>query len=134
MSVQLSETVRNARLDAIESTVGLTPILKVRTDARPASCAAPDAGTVLATITLPDDWMLAASVGQAAKTGLWQVRATATGTAAHFRLYAANGLTCHVQGSVSRAGGGGDLVLDHIDLAVDQWVTVNAFTLIDNNG
>lgn len=134
MSLQFSEALRNARINAIEPLIGISPILKVRTGGRPATCAAPDAGTVLATITLPDDWMQAAATGQASKTGLWQVRATAAGTAAHFRLYAANGVTCHMQGSVSRANGGGDLLLDHIDLAVDQWVTINAFTVIDNNG
>jgi len=48
MAVQLSVTARNARLDAIETAVGTSPILRIRTGAAPANCAAADAGTVLA--------------------------------------------------------------------------------------
>lgn len=135
MSLNLSTALRNARINAIEATLGLAPVLKVRTGARPVDCAAADSGVVLTTIVLPDDWLQAAAGGQAPKAGTWQnLHAAATGTAAHFRLYAADGITCHVQGSVSRLGGGGDLVLDHVDLAAGQAVTINSFTLIDNNG
>ena len=61
--MQYSVTVRNARLDAVESSIGTTPILKIFDGTMPANCAAADAGTVLATCTLPSDWMAAASSG-----------------------------------------------------------------------
>lgn len=64
MAVQLSTSVRNAMLDAIESTVGTAPILKIRSGAQPANCAAADSGTVGATMTLPSDWLAAASLVQ----------------------------------------------------------------------
>lgn len=134
MSLNLSDALRNARLAAIEATVGLAPVLKIRTGGKPATCAAADSGTVLTTVVLPDDWLQAPASGQASKAGTWQeLHAAATGTAAHFRLYAATG-ACHLQGSVSKAGAGGDLVLDHVDLGAGQAVTINAFTLLDNNG
>ena len=57
MAIQLSVVVRNARLDAIETAIGASAILKVRTGAVPANCAAADSGTVLATVNLPADWM-----------------------------------------------------------------------------
>ena len=63
MAIQLSTSVRNAQLDAIESTIGTTPILKIRSGTAPADCATADAGTVLATLTLPSHWMAAASRG-----------------------------------------------------------------------
>ena len=69
MALQLSVAVRNALLDAIESTIGTSAVLKIRTGAPPASCATADAGTVLASLTLPSDWMAAASSGSKAKSG-----------------------------------------------------------------
>jgi hypothetical protein len=60
MTVQQSVTVRNAKLDAVETAIGVSPVLKIRTGAPPANCAAADTGTVLATCTLPSDWMAAA--------------------------------------------------------------------------
>ena len=48
MAVQLSIAVRNARLDTIESTIGTSAILRIRTGAAPADCATADSGTVLA--------------------------------------------------------------------------------------
>ena len=49
MTTQLSVAARNAVLDAIETTIGTTPVLKIRTGDKPASCAAADAGTVVCT-------------------------------------------------------------------------------------
>ena len=72
MSLQLSTAVRNARLDAIESTIGVSAILKIRTGAAPADCATADSGTVLATLNLPSDWMAAAASGNKALSGTWQ--------------------------------------------------------------
>lgn len=134
MAVQLSTTVRNARLDAIESTIGTTAVLKIRTGAAPANCGTADSGTVLATLTLPSDWMAAASSGSKAKSGTWQdASADATGTAAHFRIYESTGTTCHLQGTVTATGGGGDMTLDNTSIASGQTVTISTFSLTDAN-
>lgn len=133
MAVQLSVAVRNARLDAIETAVGTTAVLKLFTGAQPANCAAANTGTELWSETLPSDWADAASSGTKAKSGTWSAAAIAAGTAAHFRLYASNGTTCHAQGSVTATGGGGDLTLDNVVLAVDQVVTIATFVLTDAN-
>lgn len=134
MAVQLSTTVRNARLDAIETTISTSPILKIRTGTAPATCATADSGTVLATITLPSDWMAAASSGSKSKSGTWQdSSADATGTAAHFRIYDSGGTTCHIQGTVTATGGGGDLTVDNTSFASGQSFTINSFTLTDAN-
>ncbi len=134
MALQLSVTARNARLDAIETACGVSAIMKLRTGAQPATCATADAGTVVATLNLPSDWMAAASSGSKAMTGSWQdTSADAAGTAAHFRIYASDGTTCHVQGTVTITGGGGDLTLDNNVLAAAQSVTITGFTLTDAN-
>lgn len=134
MALQFSAAVRNARLDAIETAVGVSAVLKVRTGAAPADVATADSGTVLATLSLPSDWMSAAASGAKAKLGTWQdTSADATGTAAHFRIYASDGTTAHVQGTVTATGGGGDMTVDNTSLAAGQSFTVTGFTLTDAN-
>lgn len=134
MTLQYGTSVRNARLDAVESTIGTAPILKIRTGAVPANCAAADSGTVLASATLPSDWMAAASGGTKAKSGTWQdTSADATGTAAHFRIYDSGGSTCHIQGTVTITGGGGDMEVDNTSFASGQSFTVTSFTLTAGN-
>lgn len=134
MAVQLSVAVRNARLDAIETAIGTSAVLKIRTGAAPADVATADSGTVLATLSLPSDWLAAASSGSKAKSGTWQdTSADATGTAAHFRIYASDGTTAHLQGTVTATGGGGDLQLDNTSIASGQSVTISSFSLTDGN-
>lgn len=134
MALQLSVAVQNARLDAFETAIGTSAVLKIKTGAPPATCATADSGTVLASCTLPSDWMAAASGGTKAKSGTWEdTSADNAGTAAHFRLYASDGTTCHAQGTVTATGGGGDMTLDNVVLAAAQAFTVTAFTLTEGN-
>jgi hypothetical protein len=134
MAIQLSTTVRNARLDAIENTVATSAIIRVRTGSAPANCAAADTGTVLAEITCPSDWMAAASGGTKTKSGTWQdLSADNTGTAAHFRLYDSAGTTCHMQGTVTATGGGGDMEVNSTSFTAGQSFTISTFTLTDGN-
>ena len=134
MAIQLSTTVRNARLDVIETTVGTSAVLKIRTGAAPANVGTADSGTVLATITCPSDWLAAASGGSKALSGTWQdASADNSGTAAHFRLYASDGTTAHMQGTVTATGGGGDMTVDNTTFAAAQVFNVTSFTLTDGN-
>ena len=134
MAVQLSTTVRNAMLDTIESTISTSAILKIRTGSAPATCATADSGTVLATLSLPSDWMAAASGGTKALSGtLSDTSADATGTAAHFRIYDSGGTTCHVQGTVTVTAGGGDMTLDTVSITSGGTVTITSFTLTAGN-
>jgi hypothetical protein len=132
--MQYSTAVRNARLDVVETTIGTSAVLKIRTGAVPANCAAADSGTVLATANLPSDWMAAASGGVKAKLGTWEdTSADATGTAAHFRIYATDGTTCHIQGTVTLTAGGGDMTVDNTSFAAGQNFVVTAFTITAGN-
>jgi hypothetical protein len=134
MAVQLSVAVRNARLDSIETNIGTSAVLKIRSGAQPATCATADSGTVLATLSLPVDWMAAASSGSKALSGTWQdLSADATGTAGHFRIYDSGGTVCGIQGSITATGGGGDMTLDNTSIATGQQVTITSFTLTDAN-
>lgn len=134
MSLQFSTSVRNARLDAVESTVGTSAVLKIKSGSAPANCAAADSGTVLATLSLPSNWMADAASGAKALLGTWQdASADNAGTAAHFRIYDSGGTTCHLQGTVTATGGGGDMTIDNTSLAAGQQVNVTSFTLTDGN-
>jgi hypothetical protein len=137
MALQYSATVRNAQLDAFETAIGTAAVLKIRTGAAPANCATADSGTVLATLSLPSDWMAAAgsvNPGEKPKSGTWEdATADNTGTAAHFRLYASDGTTCHAQGTVTATGGGGDMTLDNTSIASGQKVTITTFTISAGN-
>lgn len=134
MTLQYSTAVRNAKLDAIETTVGTSPILTIRSGSVPANCGAANSGTVLATINLPSDWMAAASAGAKAKSGTWQdTSADATGTAAHWRIHDSGAATCHAQGTVTATGGGGDMTVQNTSFASGQQVTITSFSITDNN-
>lgn len=132
MALQLSVAARNAMLDAIETATGTTAIMRIRTGAVPATCATADSGTVVATLTLPTDWMAAASGGTKALLGTWQdASADATGTAAHFRIYDSAGTTCHMQGTVGTSAS--DLIVDSVSFTAGQQFTVTGFTLTAPN-
>jgi hypothetical protein len=129
MANQFSASVRNAILDAIETTIGTAPLLRIRTGAQPANCAAARTGTILAELTLPSDWLAAASGGTKSKSGLWEVAAIATGTAAHFEIMDSGGTVCHHQGSVTATGGGGDVTVASVSITSGITVTFSSFVL-----
>lgn len=134
MTIQLSTAVRNARLDAIETTIGSTAVLRLRTGAPPANCGTADSGTVVATMTLPADWMAAASGGSKAKSGTWSdPSADSAGTIGHFRIYDSGGTVCGIQGTVTITGGGGDMTVDNPVVEAAQLITITSFALTDAN-
>lgn len=134
MSLQFSVAVRNARLDAIEATIGTAARVKMRTGPAPATCATADSGTVLADVTCPSDWLAAASGGSKALLGAWEdLLADAAGTVGHFRVYDSTGTTCGIQGTVTVTGGGGDMTVANTSFAVGQPFSITSFTITDGN-
>jgi hypothetical protein len=134
MAIQFAVLVRNAMLDAIETTIGTAAVLKIRTGAKPTNITDADAGTVLVTMTLASDWMNLAASGSKTFLGTWSdASADASGTAGHFRLYKTDGTTQQIQGSVSVTGGGGDMTIDNVVITAAQLVTVTGFTLTAGN-
>lgn len=135
MAIQLSTALRNARLDQIETTIGASAIVKLRSGAAPVSCAAADSGTVLASFSLAADWAGAASAGTKSFTGtpIQDSSADGTGVAGHFRVYASDGTTCHLQGSVTSTGGGGDMEIDNTAINAGQVVQITSWTLTEGN-
>ena len=132
MSVQLSTTVRNGRLDSVETTIGTSAVLKIFTGSPPVNCAAADTGTTLATLNLPADYMANAAAGSKAKSGTWQdASADNSGTAGYFRMYDSGVTACHMQGTVGTSGT--DMIVDSVNFNIGQTFTINSFTLTDGN-
>lgn len=121
-------------LNGYETAIGASPVLKMFTGAPPANCAAANTGTELVSMDLPADFMAAAADGSKAMSGTWSDPAAgAAGNIGHFRLYANDGTTCHDQGTVTATGGGGDMTVQNINVAVGQLVTITSFTLNAGN-
>lgn len=134
MALTYSTAIANARLDAVESTIGTSAILKIRTGAPPATVATASSGTVLATCTLPSDWMAAASGRSKAKSGTWEdTSADNTGTAGHFEITASDGATVGMRGTVTATGGGGDMTVDSTSFTAGQAFSVTTFTITHGN-
>lgn len=136
MPLQFSDTLRNNRANQIETTIGVSPVLRIMSGPMPANCAAADAGTMLCSITLPSDWLSAAAAGVKTKVGTWTGNADpAAGTgmnAGYFRIKA--GATTHIQGNVTAVGGGGAMTIDNLTIVSGQPVNVTTFTTTDGNG
>lgn len=91
MSFIVSDDIANAQLDLIESIAGTSPLLKFWSGA--VVDITTDPGTLLASMTLPSDWMTAASARSKALLGSWITNAAiAAGTMASFGLYTSAGV------------------------------------------
>ena len=130
MAFQLSVDVRNATLQAIETEIGQNPILTISSGGAPADCATANTGTVLATMVLPASWFADPANGTITLSGTWQdLSADASGIAGHFRVFDPTGTTCHMQGSVSVTGAGGDMQLDNTNIGLGQQINITSFTI-----
>jgi len=132
VTLDIKNDNRNAMLDAIETEIGASAVLKIRSGSPPGIDAA-DSGTEIVSIPLPSNWMANASSGSKAMSGTWQGTATATETAAHFRLYKNDGSTVQIEGTVTAISGGGDIELDDVTIESGQLVDITGFTLNAGN-
>lgn len=140
MAIAISTALRNHIVNSIvNAAAGINfdgGVLEIRSGAAPGPNAA-DAGTLLASITLPADAFDAAATGQADKLGTWEdTAADAAGTAAHFRIKqagdtggASGGTDERIEGTVTATGGGGDIELDNTSIAAGQQVTITSFNV-----
>lgn len=130
MSLQFGTTLRNAMLDQIETTAGTSAKVQIYTGSAPADCATADAGTLLVEFDLASDWAGAASSGSKSFSSTpISGTAAATGTAGHFRLVDNAGTTCHMQGTVTVTGGGGDVEIDNTSISSGQTVKITSWSI-----
>ncbi len=134
MTIQMSTALRNARLDAIETLVGTSAKIKMFTGAPPANCAAADTGTLLAQWNLGSDWAANASGGTKSLSATpLSTTASAGGDVGYYRIYASDGATCHMQGTVTATGGGGDATVDNVTFSAGQTVNITSWGIVEAN-
>lgn len=126
--LQYSTLVRNALLDAIQTRIGGSAIAKFWAGSMPNNCAAADTGTMVAELDLAPSWGAAASAAAKSFT-LGRVVAVAPGTPGYFRIYESDGISCHMQGTITEPGGGGAMIIDGANVAWGQGITIAGFTI-----
>lgn len=133
MTISLSTATRNAKLDAITTTIGTSGLLRIYDGTPPASAnAALSSNTLLAELALSSTFAAGASSGALTASSITQdSSANATGTASFFRIYKSDGTTCIMQGTVNTSGG--DLNLNTLSLVSGAAVSVTSFVLTEGN-
>lgn len=94
---------RDAVNDLFESHLGTSPKLRLVTGSAPANVAATQTGVLIATLSLPSDWMGASSSGTKSKSGTWSGTSVATGTIGYCRFMNNADTTAYYQFSVTEA-------------------------------
>ena len=120
MAIIYTIAVKNARLNAVTTAIGITGVLEIGTIAM---------GTVLATIPLANPAAPAASGGVLTFTmPQSDTAADATGTAAAARIRTASGGTDIVTGFTVGTSAS-DIILDSVNITLGQTVTINSATI-----
>lgn len=123
----------NAAVDLIDAGSGPGTV-QIRTGAQPASAGTAASGTLLGTLTLSDPAFGDAATGTAtagAITG--DSSADATGTAGWYRVLDSTGATV-MDGAISEAGGGGDMILDKVAIVAGGTIAINSWTVTQPAG
>lgn len=129
MAQQYGTTMRTALVTVFETAPGTAAKVLIYTGAQPANCATAASGTLLTTFSLASDWATQAS-GVLTFSGVpLSSTATGTGTAGYYRIVDTAGTTCHIQGSVTATGGGGDLTIDNTSIVSTQTVQITGWTI-----
>lgn len=133
MSVQLSTLARNAKLDAITTIVGSSPLLRIYNGTPPANV-----GTALSGNTLLAELAMSATPFPASSAGVLTANAITTessanntGTASFYRVYKSDGTTAEIQGTVATSGA--DLNLNTVSIVAGGPVAVSAFSYTEGN-
>lgn len=131
MTLGLSTTLRNARLDAITTAVGTSGLIKVYDGTRPSTGGT--ATTLLGTLTCSSAFAPAASGGVLTANAIAQDSdADATSTATWARLTTSGG-TFVLDMSVTATGGGGDLQLPTTSIVQHAAIQVSSCVLTEGN-
>lgn len=128
ISVQAQNDACDAIVDLVDAGSG-AGYFEIRTGAPPASCAAANSGTLLATLTCSDPAFGSASAGTATANPINDdSSADASGDAGHFRLFNSNN-TCVMQGTCGESADSPDLTFDDKSIVSGGVVAIDSFTV-----
>jgi hypothetical protein len=133
MALQFSTTLRNGFLGIFNSSqsvvIGTNANLLIFAGSPPANCGTGSSGTLLVDYGMNPAWFSVPSAGAASITGATSATALASGAAGYFRLYESTLQICHMQGTVSNTGDGGDATISNTSISVSQGVSVTGWTI-----
>jgi hypothetical protein len=136
VALSYDDTTQKAKLDALDTMVGTSPLLRIYSGTPPATANAALSGNTL----LAELAMSATAFGAAAGSGTVTKTANsitsdssadATGTATFFRIYKSDGTTCRIQGSVGTSGA--DLNLNSTSITSGGTVAVSSLVITAAN-
>lgn len=128
--MKYSDKIRNERLNVVASALGPAAVMRIYSGAVPSSCDAANPSGELVEIELPRRPFLAPQGAKLMISEPWSGFAHADGTAKSFRVFDYLG-ECHIQGTITKRGGLGDLQLDTDEIHNGQKVAIGAMTLIE---
>lgn len=129
MTMLFAQSTAHAMLDAIETDLGASPILYLRSGAPPATVGAADTGTLISTIAMAADAFLAASAwAKAITAALQDLSADNAGTLGHWRIKTSGAVT-KLSGTITATGGGGDMTVDNTSVTAGQQIDVTSFAI-----
>lgn len=130
--MQLSVAAANARLNQIDTVIN-GPTIQLYTGAPPANCAAAATGDLITEISAVPNWLKDAAGGvKEMRDDIYVSNySMEPGVIGHFRVLGLDGL-CHMQGTCSLPGGGGDMILSNTNVMPDQELRVLSVTINDN--
>ncbi|MBA3577283.1 MAG: hypothetical protein H0W39_06715 [Sphingomonas sp.] len=129
MTVLVAQSTAHAMLDAIETDLGASPVLYLRSGTPPATLAAADTGTLISTIAMAADAFLSAAAwAKAITAALSDTSADAAGTLGHWRIKTSGGVS-KLSGTITATGGGGDMTVDNVNVALGQQIDVTSFSI-----
>lgn len=127
-----SAAAANAACDAMTALMN-SGILRIYSGTKPASVSAAITGTLLAELTLNSTAFGAAASGVATANAITgDTSANATGTATHFRIFASNGTTAIMDGTVGTSAS--DLVVNTTSFVSGAAVDITSLTVTESLG
>jgi len=126
MTLRTAVAVKNAEASATISAMNGGSV-QLRTGTPAALITDAAAGTLLATVVLPNPALNAVSNGVATMNAVTNVAAAAGGTIGHGRILKSDG-TILFDGTVTLAGGGGDIIATVMSVAIGDPVGITAFS------
>ena len=114
--MKLSDDIRNARLDVIQTAIGPAPTLEILTSESEVICSG----------SLPSNWLTKAENGQVSKAGVWEVLSSqSSGKPALYRI---SGQGSEVSGDISR------MKISRQEIKKGQTVVVDEYSISEGNG
>jgi len=137
MAITNSPAQKQRTMDSIGSGYNTTGIIRVYTGTKPATADLLPSGTLLGTLTFAATAFGASTTGGVitANAIAGDTSADATGIAGWFRILLSadantnNNTDRRIDGTITQAGGGGDMILDNTSVTLNGTISITSLTI-----